>query len=184
MDLHLDAAAADLAVGCTYKYLNGGPGAPAFAYVAARHLRSLDQPLPGWVGHADPFSMDEVHDRPTASVACCRARRRCSPSAPSPPPSIAFDGVDLAALRAHSLALTDRAIERADRLGLEVVTPRQHEHRGSHVSLRHPDAWAVVQAAIEAGVVGDFRPPDLVRLGFAPLHLTDRGRRRGHGPPR
>jgi kynureninase len=83
-----------------------------------------------------------------------------------------FDGVDLVALRAHSLALTDRCIARADALGLDVVTPREADQRGSQVSLRHPRAWEVVQAAIEARVIGDFRPPDLIRLGFAPLHLT------------
>jgi kynureninase len=171
MDLHLDAAEVDLAVGCTYKYLNGGPGSPAFAYVAARHLPSLRQPIPGWVGHVDPFSMDE-HYVPDSGI-----RRVLSSS----PPVVAlqalavaldrFDGADMAALRAHSLALTDRCIARADELDLEVATPRDPDQRGSQVALRHPHAWEVVQAAIEAGVVGDFRPPDLIRLGFAPLHL-------------
>ena len=172
MDLHLDTHDVDLAVGCTYKYLDGGPGSPAFAYVAARHLPVLEQPIPGWVGHADPFGMDEVHT-PAPSI-----RRVLSGS----PPVIALHalgaaldqlaGVDLAELRAHSLALTDRCMARADELGLEVVTPRAHHHRGSQVSLRHPQAWAVVQAAIQAGVVGDFRAPDLVRFGFSPRHLT------------
>jgi kynureninase len=172
MDLHLDAAGADLAVGCTYKYLNGGPGSPAFAYVAARHHPTLEQPIPGWVGHADPFSMSEVH-QPAPGV-----RRMLSGT----PPVLAlraldvaldaFAGIDLVALRAHSVALTERCLARADELGLETVTPRQAAERGSHVSLRHPHAWAVVQAGIEVGVVGDFRPPDLIRLGFAPLHLT------------
>jgi kynureninase len=173
MDLHLDAAEVDLAVGCTYKYLNGGPGSPAFAYVAARHLPHLWQPIPGWVGHADPFSMSEVHE-PAGDI-----RRVLSGT----PPILAlraleialdqFDGVDPRALRARSLELTDRGIERADDLGLEVVTPRQHDQRGSQVSLRHDHAWEVVQALLDAGVVGDFRPPDLVRLGFPPLHVTD-----------
>jgi kynureninase len=172
MDLHLDAAGADLAVGCTYKYLNGGPGSPAFAYVAARHHPTLEQPIPGWVGHADPFSMSEVH-QPAPGV-----RRMLSGT----PPVLAlraldvaldaFAGIDLVALRAHSVALTERCLARADELGLETVTPRQAAERGSHVSLRHPHSWAVVQAGIEVGVVGDFRPPDLIRLGFAPLHLT------------
>ena len=172
MDLHLDGAGVDLAVGCTYKYLNGGPGSPAFAYVAARHLPDLDQPIPGWVGHVDPFSMDERY------VPDPGIRRLLSSS----PPVVAlqalavaldrFDGVDLVALRAHSLALTERCMTRADELGLEVATPRHPDERGSQVALRHPQAWEVVQAAIDAGVVGDFRPPDLIRLGFAPLHLT------------
>lgn len=176
MDLHLDAAEVDLAVGCTYKYLNGGPGSPAFAYVAERHLPVLEQPIPGWVGHADPFSMDEVHT-PHPGI-----RRVLSGT----PPVIAltalaaaldgFDGVDLADLRSQSVALTERCIALADerlaRFGVEVATPRHADQRGSHVALRHPHAWAVVQAAIAAGVVGDFRPPDLCRFGFAPLHLT------------
>jgi kynureninase len=172
MDLHLDAAEVDLAVGCTYKYLNGGPGSPAFAYVAARLLPNLWQPIPGWVGHADPFSMSEVHE-PAAGV-----RRILSGT----PPALAlraldialdrFDGADLADLRARSLELTDRCIERADDLGLEVVTPRAHEERGSQVSLRHEHAWEVVQALLDVGVVGDARPPDLIRLGFPPLYVT------------
>jgi kynureninase len=173
MDLHLDAAGADLAVGCTYKYLNGGPGSPAFAYVAARHLPGLSQPIPGWVGHADPFSMSEVH-APAAGV-----RRVLSGTPPVlglvalDHALMAFDGLDLADLRARSLGLTDRCLEHADRLGLESVTPRDHADRGSQVSLRHDHAWEVVQALHDVGVVGDFRPPDLIRLGLAPLHVTD-----------
>jgi kynureninase len=176
MDLHLDDAGVDLAVGCTYKYLNGGPGSPAFAYAASRHHQALRHPLVGWVGHADPFSMDERHE-PAHGI-----RRLLSGT----PPVLGlrclemalerFDGVDLHELRAHSLALTGRAMELADeRLlppGFEVVAPRDPQRRGSQVSLRHPEAWAVVQAAIEVGVVGDFRPPDLCRLGFAPLYLA------------
>lgn len=172
MDLHLDDAEVDLAAGCTYKYLSGGPGSPAFAFVAARHVPVLEQPIPGWVGHADPFSMDERH-APDPGI-----RRVLSGT----PPIVAlvaleaaldrFEDVDLAALRAHSITLTERCIALADELGLEVVTPRDPEQRGSHIALRHPHAWAVVQAAIAVGVVGDFRPPDLVRFGFAPLSVT------------
>jgi kynureninase len=172
MDLHLDEAAVDLAVGCTYKYLNGGPGSPAFAYVAERHHAALDQPLPGWVGHADPFSMAEVH-RPaggirqmltgTPSVLALRALDHALAR---------FEGVDLVELRRASLALTERAIERADELGLETVTPRDPAARGAHVSLRHAHAWEVMQALVEDGVVGDVRPPDLLRFGFAPLDVT------------
>ncbi len=173
MDLHLDDADVDLAVGCTYKYLNGGPGSPAFAYVASRHLDAIEQPIPGWVGHADPFSMSEVH-RPAAGV-----RRLLSGT-----PSVValrvlehaltrFDGVDLSELRRPREGLTQRAIERADDLGLEVVTPREPGARGSHVSLRHAHAWEVMQALIADGVLGDVRPPDLLRLGFAPLSNTE-----------
>ena len=172
MDLHLDAAEVDLAVGCTYKYLNGGPGSPAFAYVASRHLEAIEQPIPGWIGHADPFSMSEVHVAApdirrmlsgTPSVLSLRALEHALTS---------FDGVDLTELRRASERLTQRAIERADALGLETVTPRAPTERGSQVSLRHDHAWEVMQALIEAGVVGDVRPPDLLRFGFAPLHVT------------
>jgi len=169
--LALDDWGADLAVGCTYKYLNGGPGSPAFAYVAARHLPVLDQPIPGWIGHADPFSMSEVHE-PAAGVR--RVLSGTPPVLGLHALSIAlerFDGVAATELRRHSLALTDRCIERADALGLEVVTPRGHDDRGSQVSIRHPEAWAVVQALIDLGVVGDHRPPDLIRFGFPPLYL-------------
>ena len=173
MDLYLDETNVDLAIGCTYKYLNGGPGSPAFAYVASRHLPVLDQPLPGWVGHADPFSMSEVHE-PAAGI------RRMLSGTPSVLALAAldhalnrFDGVDLTALRARSLGLTDRFMAGADTLGLEVVTPREHEQRGSQVSFRHDHAWELVRALIEAGVVGDHRPPDLIRLGFPPLYVTN-----------
>jgi len=176
MDLALDSAGVDLAVGCTYKYLNGGPGAPAFAYVADRHLAAIDQPIPGWVGHADPFSMDETH-RPATGI-----RRMLSGT-----PHViglkalgaaldSFDGLDLVALRSRSVELTERFIAGADaRLadwGFEVVTPRVADERGSHVSLRHDHAWEIVQALIGAGVIGDYREPGLCRFGFAPLYLT------------
>jgi kynureninase len=173
MDLHLDDAHVDLAVGCTYKYLNGGPGSPAFAYVSSRHLPSIEQPIPGWVGHADPFSMSEVHE-PAVGI-----RRLLSGT----PPVVAlrvldhalhrFEGVDLVELRRTSERLTQRAVDRSDALGLEVVTPREPTERGSQVSVRHEHAWEVMQALIEAGVVGDVRPPDLLRFGFAPLSVTE-----------
>ncbi len=173
MDLHLDADGVDLAVGCTYKYLNGGPGSPAFTYVAARHLAAIDQPIPGWVGHADPFSMAEQH------VPAAGIRRMLSGT-----PSVLalrvlehalhrFDGVDLAELRRTGERLTTRAIEHADALGLTVVTPRDPSQRGSQVSFRHDHAWEVTQALIAVGVVGDHRPPDLLRFGFPPLYITD-----------
>jgi kynureninase len=169
-DLH--ATGADLAVGCTYKYLNGGPGAPAYAFAARRLHSGLTQPLTGWMGHAEPFEMRRDYV-PSAGM------RRFQVGTP---PIIAlsaldaaldaFDGVELAALRAKSLQLTSLFIElvRA-RTDLEVVTPLDPERRGSQVSLRHPSAYGVVQALIARGVVGDFRNPDIARFGFAPLYL-------------
>jgi kynureninase len=145
-------ADADVAVGCTYKYLNGGPGSPAFAWVHPRHQEAWDQPITGWFGHAHPFDMD-----PDFSPAPGIARM-----ASGTPPVLALSALDAA------LALVD------ERLGgqLEVVTPRAHALRGSQVSLRHPEAYGVVQALVERGVVGDFRTPDVARFGFAPLYVT------------
>jgi kynureninase len=163
----------DFAVGCTYKYLNGGPGSPAFSYVAAIHQAALDQPLPGWLGVADPFGMSLEH-RPAAGIS-----RMLSGT----PPVLAlaaldaavaaFDGIDIGAVREASLALTDRFIDRVDALGggLEVVTPRPHDRRGSQVSLRHEHARDIIEALIARGVIGDFRPPDIARFGFAPLYV-------------
>jgi kynureninase len=175
LPVELDAIGADLAVGCTYKYLNGGPGSPAFIYLAHRHQRVLQLPLTGWHGHRAPF---ELEQRYQAAESVEQARIGTPPllsmaalySALS-----VFDGVDLKAVRAKSLALTDLVIGFADdRLapfGVEVVTPRAAERRGSQVSLRMPEAYQVCQALIERGVIGDFRAPDLLRLGFTPLYL-------------
>jgi kynureninase len=171
----LVAVDADFAVGCTYKYLNGGPGSPAYAYVAARHQDAVAQPITGWMGHAHPFAMERDHT-PADGV-----RRLASGT----PPVLAlsaldaaldvFADVDLATLRAVSVSLTDLFIALVDaRLGdtFAVVTPRDSAGRGSQVSLAHPDAYGVVQALIARDVVGDFRNPDVARFGFAPLYVT------------
>jgi kynureninase len=172
--VELMAADADVAVGCTYKYLNGGPGSPAFAWVHPRHQPAWDQPVTGWFGHADPFGMAREY-APVDGVA-----RMASGTPPVLSLSAldaaldVFDGVGIDVLREASLSLTDLFIDLVDaRLGsvFEVITPRVRSLRGSQVSLRHGSAYGVVQALVARGVVGDFRTPDVARFGFAPLYV-------------
>lgn len=175
LPVELNAAGADFAVGCGYKYLNGGPGAPAFIFVARRHQASFRHPLAGWFGHAQPFAFDPYY-RPADGIA----RALCS--TPSVLSLVALEcGVDIALeadlqlIRAKSLALADLFIARVERLcanhGLRLVTPREHRRRGSQVCFAHPNAHAIMQALIARGVIGDFRPPDILRFGFAPLYV-------------
>jgi len=171
----LTAAGADLAVGCTYKYLNGGPGSPAFLWVAPEHQAAARQPITGWMGHRSPFAMARDYS-PVDGIGSF---------ASGTPPVLAlsaleaaleaFDGVTVASLRQRSLALTDLFISLVEEklAGVfEVVTPREHARRGSQVSLRHEAAYGVVQALIARDVIGDFRDPDIARFGFAPLYNT------------
>ncbi len=174
VDVHLDADGADFAVGCGYKYLNGGPGAPSFVYLRAEHQERFDNPIAGWHGHARPFGMEPVYA--PASTAS-RARSGTGPmlSLLSLEAALtAYDGIEVAAVRARSLSLTAFFLECLAALGvdLEVATPAADGRRGSQVSLRHPEAYAVVQALMARGVIGDFRVPDIIRLGFAPLYVS------------
>ena len=167
--IDLDAAGADLAVGCTYKYLNGGPGSPAFLYAAARHHPRLEQPLPGWWSADDLFAMADEY-RPAAGI-----RRMLTGTPPVAGLLAVQQGVSLAtevgvpAARAKSQALTAFCIEILDELALEVATPRDPTRRGSHVTVRLDRARAVTERLTGRGVIPDFREPDLLRLGLAPL---------------
>jgi kynureninase len=169
----LDADGADLAVGCTYKYLNGGPGAPAYMYVRRELQDSLSQPIWGWLGRRDPFEMEPDY------VPAAGMRRFLSGT----PPVLALQAVDVGvklvaeagmhAIRTKGIALTKLAIELTDarlaQQGVVVASPRESERRGAHVALSHPEAQRLTAALIERGVVPDFRRPDVVRFGFSPL---------------
>jgi kynureninase len=175
LPVDVSGCGADFAVGCTYKYLGGGPGAPAYVMAARRHHDAMRQPLAGWTGHARPFAMEGAYE-PAPGID----RMRCgTPSMVSllalEAALSAFDDLSMTDVRAKSLSLTRLFLELADDaltpLGFTVVTPRSDAERGSQVSMRHTDAYGVVQALIARGVVGDYREPDLVRLGFAPLYV-------------
>ena len=173
--IELSQSGADFAVGCTYKYLNGGPGAPAFIWVAPKHQAQFTQPLSGWWGHANPFAMSpDFEPNPSIRGALCGTQ---------PIVSLAMveSGLDtfaktcMPALRQKSLALTDLFIELLEaRCGahpLELATPRDHNVRGSHVSVTHPHGYAVMQALIARGLIGDYRDPQIMRFAFTPLYI-------------
>lgn len=175
LPVELDAAGADFAVGCSYKYLNGGPGAPAFIYVARRHLGQATQPLSGWWGHARPFAFEPGYDGDAGIRRFqCGTQPMLSMRALKGALTV-WDGVDLQALRAKSMALTDLFVELVEDLcagqGLELESPRAAALRGSQIAFRHDHAHAVMQALIARGVIGDFRAPATLRFGFAPLYL-------------
>ncbi len=170
----LNEGGADLAIGCTYKYLNGGPGSPAFIFCAERHLAKVSQPLSGWWGHAQPFAFDTGF-APDAGIRkfLCGTQPILSFRALKAGLDI-ISGLDMAQVRAKSQSLTSLFIElvEAEVPALGLASPRAAAHRGSQVSFTHPDAYAIVQALIERGVVGDFRMPNLLRFGFSPLYLS------------
>jgi kynureninase len=171
--LDLDGSGCDLALGCGYKYLNGGPGAPAFLYVAERLQDALHSPLQGWMGHAEPFAFDDDY-RPVTGIG------RFLTGTPSILALAALDagldtfaGVSMRDVETKGRALSQLFINEVEaRCGSEVrlASPRDQTTRGSHVVFAHPQGYAVMQALIARGVIGDFRAPDLMRFGFAPLY--------------
>lgn len=167
---------ADLAVGCGYKYLNGGPGAPAFVYVAPRIVGQTSQPLQGWWAHGDPFGF-EAGFRPAPGIERFLTGTPGIVGMKSLEAALsAFEGVTMDQLRAKSVSLTDLFVELFDGelapLGLTLGSPRDPEHRGSHVALGFQDGRELVESLASTGIVADFRPPDLMRFGFAPLYNT------------
>ncbi len=175
MPVELDRANADFAVGCTYKYLNGGPGAPAFLYVATRHQGEARQPLSGWWGHARPFAFEQGYAAGsgirrflcgTQPVLSMRALKGALDL---------WDDVDLTVLREKSIALTDLFIQLVEAkctgYGLELESPRDGSKRGSQVSFMHEHGYRIMRALIERGVIGDFRAPSTIRFGFTPLYV-------------
>ena len=175
MPINLAAHDVDLAVGCGYKYLNGGPGAPAFLYVAPRHQDTATFPITGWLGHAAPFAFEPGY-RPSPGI------QRAVVGTPPVISLAALEvGVDIALeanldeVRAKSVLqaeiFTRLVVERCEGTGLVVASPREAALRGSQVCLSHPQAYAIMQALIAHGVIGDFRAPDILRFGMTPLYL-------------
>ncbi len=173
MPVDLNGCEADLAVGCGYKFLNGGPGAPAYLYIAKRHHAAFRSPLTGWMGHADPFAFRDDYQ---GGVGVKQALS----GTPSVLGMVAleaalglFEGVDMAALRAKADRLGDLFLDlveqRCGGMGFEVACPRTG--RGSQVSLTHQSAYPIMQALIARGVIGDFRAPDILRFGMTPLYV-------------
>jgi kynureninase len=173
IQLDLNGSGCDLAVGCGYKYLNGGPGAPAFLFVAEQLQDSLQSPLSGWMGHASPFDF-------ASSYCPASGINRFLTGTPSILALAAlegglstFEGVSMAAIEAKAEAITAffiDAVEQGCGDELALASPRTPKARGSHVCFAHPQGYAVMQALIARGITGDFRPPDLMRFGFAPLY--------------
>jgi len=174
LPVDLAGCKADFAVGCTYKYLNSGPGGPAFIYVAPRHADAARPALSGWLGHEAPFAFDPDY-RPGRGIERMRV---------GTPPVIQltaleaaldiWDMVDMRDLRARSIELSEAFIAGVEATcpALELASPRNPAERGSQVSFRHPEGYAIMQALIARGVIGDFRAPDILRFGFTPLYTS------------
>ena len=175
LEIDLAGSGADMAIGCTYKFLNGGPGSPAFIWVAEALTNRFTQPLSGWWGHDRPFEMSPDY-APAEGI-----RRYLTGTQGIVSMSVAelgldiYSRVDMAAVRAKSLELSDLFIELVDsRLSghpVEVVTPREHPHRGSQVSITHPQGFAIMSALIARGIIGDYREPEVLRFGLTPLYI-------------
>ena len=173
LEVDLAGSLCEFAVGCTYKYLNGGPGAPAFIYVRPDLADSVQPALSGWLGHRKPFDFDLEY---AAGAGIQRMRVGTPPVIQLTALEVAmalWDDVDMAQLRAESVALQEQFIAEVERdvTGLSLASPRSSAERGSQVSFRFADGYAAMQAVIARGVIGDFRAPDIMRFGFTPMYL-------------
>jgi kynureninase len=174
VSVDLTDADADFAAGCTYKYLNGGPGAPEFPYVRSSWQGVLENPLPGWLGHARPFDFELAYEPAQGMQAFVTSSPSIIALAALDGALDVWDHATMSQVRTKSLALTDLFIQLVhERLPgqFDVVTPLDHALCGSQLSLRHSDGDAIIQALIEIGVIGDFRAPDICRFGFTPLYV-------------
>jgi len=175
LPVDLNGANADMAVGCTYKYLNGGPGAPAFIFAARRHHDQIQQPLSGWWGHARPFAFTQGYEAsPGIRRFLCGTQPILSLRALKGALDV-WDDVDMTLLRKKSIELTELFIQlveaRCGEFGVELECPREGARRGSQVSFSHENSYEIMQALIERGVIGDFRAPNVMRFGFTPLYV-------------
>jgi kynureninase len=179
VDLRLSAKGAKCAVGCGYKFLNGGPGAPAFVYCDPELADGFSQPLSGWMGHARPFDFTDGYE-PAPGVARFGAGTPAILSMTALHSALeAYEDVDMAEAEAKARALGDLFLQAVEDLGFGLACPGPGAARAGHVSLTHPDGYAIVQAMIARGVIGDFRSPDMLRFGFSPLYLSFEEVRRG-----
>ncbi|GGD61287.1 kynureninase [Lacimicrobium alkaliphilum] len=174
LPVDLNAANADLAVGCTYKYLNGGPGSQAFIFVARRHQNKVNQPLSGWWGHSAPFNFERDYQPGEGISQMLTGTQGILGLAVTEVGIDVMCAADMQQIRAKSQALTRYFIElveeRCGQFDFTLVSPREDELRGSQVAFSHAQGYPIMQALIDAGVVGDFRAPDILRFGFAPLY--------------
>ncbi len=169
--LTLNTSGARLATGCTYKFLNGGPGTPAFIYARRDFAPHLTSPIAGWFGHADPFAFTSAY-APREGVSRFAAGTPGVLSLSALDAALeAFASADIAALAHKARRLGDLVIARVTQLGLETISPTDGAERGGHVSVRHPEGYAIVQALIARGIIPDFRAPDAMRFGVAPLYI-------------
>ena len=171
----LSAANADFAVGCTYKYLNAGPGAPAFVYVAPHHQNAIRPALSGWLGHEAPFAFDQDY-RPDAGINRMRIGTPAVIAMAALEAALdVWDGVEMADIRTKSIELSELFISETEARcpSVTIASPRDPATRGAHIALRHPEGYAIMQALISKGVIGDFRAPDIMRFGFTPLFIGE-----------